>query len=87
VAALRGRDAELAIIAARSLGEIGDTLAVPALATAYQSENPRLRYSVVTALAELEDRRGDPVLEAASRDRDQIVRHRAAEAIQDRDDD
>jgi HEAT repeat protein len=87
VTALSGPDDELAIIAARSLGEIGDTGVVPALATAYRSENPRLRYSVVSALEELEDHRGDQVLLAASKDRDQIVRHKAAEAIRDRDDD
>jgi HEAT repeat protein len=87
VTALGDRDAELAVIAALSLGEIGDTVVVPALATAYRSENPRIRYSVVAALAELEDRRGDAVLNAASQDRDQVVRHKATEALRDRDDD
>jgi HEAT repeat protein len=87
VTALTDRDAELAIIAARSLGEIGDTVVVPALANAYRSEDPRLRYSVVSALSELEDGRGDAVLNLASKDRDQIVRHKAAEILEDREDD
>jgi hypothetical protein len=77
----------LAIIAARSLGEIGDTLVVPALASAYRSEDPRMRYSVVSALGELEDSRGNAVLSLARNDRDQIVRHKASEVLEDREDD
>jgi HEAT repeat protein len=87
VTALGDRDTEMAIIAALALKEIGDTAVVPALATAYRSDNPRLRYSIVAALAELEDHRGDAVLSQASNDRDQIVRHKAAEALRDREDD
>jgi HEAT repeat protein len=60
---------------------------VPALVAAYRSDNPRMRYSVVAALAELEDQRGEPVLNLASNDRDQVVRHKAAEALRDLEDD
>ena len=87
VSALGDRDPELAVLAAQSLGEIGDTGVVPALAAAYRSDNPRIRYSVVAALAELEDARGEAVFNLASNDRDQIVRHKAAEALRDREDD
>ena len=66
---------------------LGGWVAVPALANAYRSEDPRLRYSVVSALSELEDGRGDAVLNLASKDRDQIVRHKAAEILEDREDD
>ena len=77
----------MAVIAALSLGQIGDTTAVPALAAAYRSENPRLRYAVVSALSDLDDRRGDDLLSMASKDRDQAIRHKAAEALKDRDHD
>lgn len=87
VAALTDRDQQLAILAARSLGEIGDTTVVPALATAYRSDNPRMRYSVVAALADLEDRRGNEVLSVARKDPDQAVRHKASEVLHDREDD
>ena len=75
------------MISAMSLGEIGDTVAVPALTAAYQSDRARLRYAAVDALAEMEDSRGDAVMQAATNDPDQGVRHRAAEALRDRDDD
>lgn len=84
---MKDRDAELAMIAARSLGQIGDTTAVPALTQAYRSDNPRMRYAVVSALSDLEDPRGDDLLETASKDKDQNVRHKASEALRDRDDD
>jgi HEAT repeat protein len=87
VGALADRDQQLAIIAARSLGEIGDTTVVPALSTAYGSENPRLRFSVVSALADLDDERGNAVLGQARKDPDQIVRHKASEVLRDREDD
>jgi HEAT repeat protein len=87
VQALADRDAELTVIAAMSLGQIGDTTAVPALAAAYRSDNPRLRYAVVSALSDLDDRRADDLLDVASKDRDQEVRHKAAEALKDRDHD
>lgn len=87
VTALADRDIELAIIAAKALGEIGDSTVVPALATAYRSENPRLRYSVVSALAELDDGQGNEVLSLARKDPDQIVRHKASEVLKDREDD
>jgi HEAT repeat protein len=77
----------MAVIAAMSLGQIGDTTAVPALTAAYRSENPRLRYAVVAALSDLDDRRGDDLLSLASQDRDQTVRHKAQEALRDRDHD
>ena len=56
------------------------------MAAAYRSDSPRLRYSVVAALAELEDERGEAVLNVASNDRDQIIRQKAAEALRDRED-
>jgi len=60
---------------------------VPALASAYRSDDPRLRYAVVKALAETDDRRGTATLTIARQDGDRIVRHAAAEALKDRDDD
>jgi len=46
-----------------------------------------MRYSVVAALAELEDSRGNEVLSAARKDPDQVVRHKASEVLHDREDD
>jgi HEAT repeat protein len=46
-----------------------------------------MRYSVVSALGELEDSRGNAVLSLARNDRDQIVRHKASEVLEDREDD
>jgi HEAT repeat protein len=46
-----------------------------------------MRYAVVSALSDLEDPRGDDLLETASKDKDQNVRHKASEALRDRDDD
>jgi HEAT repeat protein len=46
-----------------------------------------MRYSIVSALAELDDSRVNDVLTLARKDRDQIVRHKAAEALHDREDD
>jgi HEAT repeat protein len=60
---------------------------VPALTTAYRSENPRLRYAVVSALSDIDDYRGDDLLSTASKDRDQAVRRKAAETLRDRDHD
>jgi HEAT repeat protein len=57
---------------------------VPALSISYRSEDPRLRYAVVKALAEIEDRRGDAVLAIAAREKDAAIRHTAAEALEDR---
>ena len=84
VAALDHADTELSIIAAMSLGEIGDSTAVPALSEAYAGAEPRYRYAIVKALAETDDHRGDSVLAQAARDKDQAIRHTAAEALKDR---
>jgi hypothetical protein len=46
-----------------------------------------MRYSVVAALADLEDSRGNEVLSVARKDPDQAVRHKASEALHDREDD
>jgi HEAT repeat protein len=46
-----------------------------------------LRYAIVEALAETEDRRGDVVLALAASDKDQAIRHTAAEALKDRQED
>ena len=75
------------VIAAMSLGEIGDSAAVPALSKAYTGAEPRFRYAIVKALAETDDRRGDAVLALAARDKDHAIRHTAAEALKDRHDD
>ena len=87
VAALSDSDPELRIIAAMSLGEIGDSAAVPALSKAYAGAEARFRYAIVKALAETDDRRGDAVLTLAAKDKDQAIRHTAAEALKDRHDD
>jgi HEAT repeat protein len=87
VSALGDRDAELRVIAAMSLGEIADPAALPELATAYRSEDPRLRFAVVKAVSQIEDRRGDATLVLARQDRDQIIRRTAAEALEDRRED
>lgn len=87
IAGLADSDPELRIITAQSLGEIGDSTAVPALSKAYVGAEPRLRYAIVKALAETEDRRGDATLIIAQRDQDQIVRRVAAEAVKDRRED
>jgi HEAT repeat protein len=60
---------------------------VPALAQAYGGAEPRLRYAIVNALSEMDDSRGDKVLELAARDSDSIVRKAAVEAVKDRRDD
>jgi len=52
-----------------SLGEIGDSAAVPALSKAYAGAEPRFRYAIVKALAGTEDRRGDVVLVLAAQDK------------------
>ena len=70
-----------------SLGEIEDSAAVPALAQAYDGAEPRLRYAIVNALSEMDDSRGDKVLELAARDSDSAVRKAAAEALKDRRED
>jgi HEAT repeat protein len=87
IAALADRDAELRVIAAMSLGEIGDSSAVPSLSRAYTGAEPRLRFAVVHALSEMEDRRGDAVLAIAAREKDTTIRRVAAEALKDRHDD
>jgi HEAT repeat protein len=87
IAALADRDAELRVITALSLGEIGDSSAVPSLAGAYSGAEPRLRFAIVHALAELEDRRGDAVLALAAREKDTAIRRIAEEALEDRHDD
>ncbi len=87
VAALTDPDPELRVIAAMSLGEIGDSTAVPALTKAYVGAEPRFRYAIVKALAETDDRRGDAVLALAATDKDQAIRHTAAEALKDRHED
>ena len=87
VVALSDTDPELRIIAAMSLGEIADSAAVPALSKAYAGAEPRFRYAIVKALAETDDRRGDAVLVLAAKDKDQAIRHTAAEALKDRHDD
>jgi len=48
---------------------------------------PRLRYAIVKALGETDDRRGDVVLALAAKDKDQAIRRMAAEALKDRQDD
>ena len=60
---------------------------MPALAKAYTSPDPRLRFAVVRALADIEDRRGTQVLDLARQDPDRIVRRVASEALKDRHDD
>jgi HEAT repeat protein len=87
VNALKDPDPILATIAAKSLGEIKDTTTVPALAAAYTNLNPQLRFAVIEALAEMDDRRVNVTLALARKDRDRIVRHMAAEALKDREDD
>jgi HEAT repeat protein len=87
ITAIGDNDRELRVIAAMSLGEIGDSVAVPALSQAYVGAEPRLRYALVRALAEIEDRRGDAVLELAAREKDPAIRHTAAEALKDRHED
>jgi HEAT repeat protein len=87
IAALRDPDPIVAGLTAKALGEIGDTTAVPALAQAYGSGYPRVRFAVVEALAEMEDRRVEVTLGLARKDPDRIVRHRASEALEDREDD
>lgn len=87
VTSLSDSDLELRVIAATSLGEIGDSTAVPALSKAYAGGEPRFRYAIVKALAETDDRRGDAVLALAAKDKDQAIRHTAAEALKDRHED
>jgi len=87
VAALGSSDQELRIIAAMALGEIADSVAVPALSRTYAGAKPRLRYAVVRALAEIDDRRGDTVLALAAREKDAAIRHTAAEALKNRHED
>jgi HEAT repeat protein len=87
MSALSDPDPELRIIAAMALAEIGDSAAVPALSKGYAGAEPRFRYAIVKALAETDDRRGDVVLLLAARDKDQAIRHTAAEALKDRHDD
>lgn len=87
VAALSDDDLELGVIAAMSLGEIGDSSAVPALSQAYPGAEPRLRYAIVRALSETDDRRGDAVLAVATRDKVGAIRRTAAEALKERRED
>jgi HEAT repeat protein len=64
-----------------------DTTTVPALAAAYASLDPHLRFAVIKALADMDDRRVNVTLALAKKDRDRIVRHTAGEALKDREDD
>nr|MBA3344475.1 hypothetical protein [Gemmatimonadales bacterium] len=48
---------------------------------------PRLRYAIVKALSETDDRRGDAVLSVAARDKENAIRDMAAETLEDRRDD
>src|SRR3990172_1190310 len=87
MSALSDSDPDLRVIAAMSLGEIGDSAGVPASSTAYAGAEPRFRYAIVKTLAETEDRRGDVVLVLAAKDKDQAIRHTAAEELKDRRED
>jgi hypothetical protein len=57
------------------------------LSQAYTGAEPRLRFAIVHALAEMEDRRGDAVLTLAAREKDTAIRRLATEALHDRRDD
>ena len=79
--ALKDVSLEVRIQAAKTLGDIGNPMAVKALMTALNDENWQMRQYVVHALGEIEDPAAVDALIAALKDEDWHVRSEAANAL------
>ncbi len=78
---LADRDADVRRQAARSLGQLGDRAAVPALITALSDENSFVRRWAADALGQLGDRGARPALTSASHDPTLLVAAAASRAL------